>query len=184
MSALEKALMKNRSISVSIVILSATLLILDANAEDININKTDSAIEQEVGDTRYISNEDGTVVDVMLGLMWAANDNGKLIAWEDALEYCNRLKLGGYSDWRMPTLQELATLYVANKPNPNSPTEDCLGGYYIRKYFHITCCCLWAKEETGRRASYPFNTMETFWHHKSAFSGKRVLPVRKIKIGE
>ena len=31
--------------------------------------------------------------------------------WKDACEYCEKLKLGGFSDWRLPNLEELKLAY-------------------------------------------------------------------------
>jgi hypothetical protein len=58
---------------------------------------------------RFVDNSDGTVTDNKTGLMWVAKDNGVPINWHGATEYCKNLRVGGYTDWRMPTLVELAT---------------------------------------------------------------------------
>jgi hypothetical protein len=42
--------------------------------------------------------------------MWAAKDNGKDVNWHEATEYCRNLRLAGYSDWSLATLEELASL--------------------------------------------------------------------------
>ena len=31
--------------------------------------------------------------------------------WHDAMEYARNLKLGGFTDWRLPTIEELKELY-------------------------------------------------------------------------
>ena len=43
------------------------------------------------------------------GLMWARNGDisGKLMEWNDAMNWAKTLKYGGYSDWRLPTKREL-----------------------------------------------------------------------------
>lgn len=46
--------------------------------------------------------------------MWAARDNGADIAWGKAIKYCSNLRnlrLAGYSDWRLPTVDELGGIY-------------------------------------------------------------------------
>ena len=60
---------------------------------------------------RFVDHGDGTVTDTKTGLMWAAKDNGNLINWPNALSYCQNYTVGGHTDWRMPTLSELASLY-------------------------------------------------------------------------
>jgi hypothetical protein len=63
----------------------------------------------EVMDARYTDNGDGTVADNFLGLMWQQipSDSMNIAQAED---YSQTLSLGGYSDWRLPTKNELAML--------------------------------------------------------------------------
>ncbi len=50
--------------------------------------------------------------------MWAAKDNGKDVTWHKAVRYCRNLQLAGYSNWRLATLDELASLVVKSTPTP------------------------------------------------------------------
>jgi hypothetical protein len=52
----------------------------------------------------------GFWTDPSSGLMWAAKDNGKRVSWHKAMKYCRTLKLAGYSDWTLPTIDELESL--------------------------------------------------------------------------
>lgn len=52
----------------------------------------------------------GYWIDPNTRLMWAAKDNGKAVSWKDAAKYCYNLRLAGYSDWRLATLDELGSL--------------------------------------------------------------------------
>ena len=49
------------------------------------------------------------VTDHVTGLMWQDDADAANITktWEDAKAYCDALTLGGYSDWRLPTIEEL-----------------------------------------------------------------------------
>ncbi len=67
---------------------------------------------------RFIDNGDGTVADRSSGLVWQQADsyleNPKPLSWYDALEYVdqkNADKLGGHSDWRLPSMDELTELW-------------------------------------------------------------------------
>ena len=53
----------------------------------------------------------GTWVDPATHLMWTLKDNGEDINWTQASEYAKKLRLGGYDDWRLPTVEELEGLY-------------------------------------------------------------------------
>ncbi|MBK1829920.1 DUF1566 domain-containing protein [Verrucomicrobiaceae bacterium R5-34] len=58
----------------------------------------------------FTDNHDGTVTDANTGLMWQQVPSAKGFGWKEAIEYCNELKLGGYDDWRIPTLKELFSI--------------------------------------------------------------------------
>lgn len=60
----------------------------------------------------FSDNSDGTVTDKATNLMWQKEDNGEPVNWEAALAYCETLVLpsGGFDDWRLPNVKELASL--------------------------------------------------------------------------
>jgi hypothetical protein len=58
---------------------------------------------------RYRDNGDGTVSDVNTGLMWV-RARGETVTWDDAVAQASRCRVGGYDDWRMPTIKELYSL--------------------------------------------------------------------------
>lgn len=57
----------------------------------------------------YIKNADGTVQDTITGLMWEYN-MGQKMTLEEAQKKANESRLGGYSDWRVPTIKEVYSL--------------------------------------------------------------------------
>lgn len=60
----------------------------------------------------YTDNGDGTVSDNVTGLVWQ-QDPGDKMTWPEAvanLDAFNEAELGGYSDWRIPTIKELYSL--------------------------------------------------------------------------
>jgi hypothetical protein len=60
-----------------------------------------------------------TVLDRATGLVWQQEYvNDKL--WKDALLYCEGLNYGGYSDWRVPNVNELRGLVNYTKSSPAS----------------------------------------------------------------
>ena len=59
----------------------------------------------------YAGNREGTLIDPATGLTWARQDNGADVDWRDSTSYCADLRLGGYSNWRLPTIEEIAAMY-------------------------------------------------------------------------
>ncbi len=57
----------------------------------------------------YQDNEDGTITDLNTGLVWQSVPSGNM-GWAYAFDYAEGLDLGGYTDWRVPTIKELYSL--------------------------------------------------------------------------
>jgi len=136
----------------------------------------------EIGrDGRFIAYKNGTVLDTKTNLMWAATDNGKEINWEDAKSYCESYRGGGYTDWRMPTQDELAGLYDRRK----SRLVECHSSYPINiatELINITCFAPWATETSGTGATYfGFMDASKLWYGFAGEDIYRALPVRSMK---
>ncbi len=75
-------------------------------------------------DRRYIDNGEGIIKDSQTGLMWTKKDSyadtGNCMDWYASKTYVSRLSTGGYSDWRLPTVQELKGIYEKSKINKDS----------------------------------------------------------------
>lgn len=65
----------------------------------------------------YINNGNGTITDTVTGLMWQQVDGGEM-TFDKAVMYASDLVLGGFSDWRMPTVLELHSILHHDKNNP------------------------------------------------------------------
>jgi hypothetical protein len=59
--------------------------------------------------------------DPSTGLMWTIEDNGSDISWSNAMKYCQNLNVAGYSDWRLPTIDELQNIYDGSGFTPPTP---------------------------------------------------------------
>lgn len=63
-------------------------------------------------DLNFNYNGDMTVLINETGLMWQKSDDGVSRKWVDAGQYCLNLVMGGYADWRLPTLNEFETIVI------------------------------------------------------------------------
>lgn len=82
-------------------------------------------------------NTDRFTVDSMVirdndeGFAWAKNV-GPAMKWEQAAAFCKGQSLGGLGGWRVPTLNELSTLYF---PDHEEPTQEPCRGDPERSLF-------------------------------------------------
>jgi hypothetical protein len=44
-------------------------------------------------------------------LTWTIKDNGRDVNAGQAQDYCSALRIGGFSDWRLPSIEELEGLF-------------------------------------------------------------------------
>ncbi len=91
----------------------------------------------------YTDNGDGTVTDNVTGLMWQ-QDPGEKMTWEEAVENLETFELGGYTDWRLPTIKELYSLVQFTGETGRSSEEST--PYLDTDYFEFT----WG-DATGER---------------------------------
>ena len=71
-------------------------------------------------DPRFTDNGNDTITDNLTGLVWTKNANpaGNYMDWPSALDYVKTLNTGGYTDWRLPNVIELASLINYEEPIP------------------------------------------------------------------
>lgn len=61
-------------------------------------------------------------------LEWSSRSSNKMI-WQSAINYCQNLNEGGHSDWRLPNIDELRTLLIADRVSGRckvSESNNCL----------------------------------------------------------
>jgi hypothetical protein len=107
-----------------------------ANADQVSVAKTGQTTSYAAGDDgdlqkgvawpdpRFTDNSDGTVTDNLTGLMWAKDANAEgSKTWSSAVDYSNNLTLGNYSDWRLPNIKELLSLFDYSQLDPMLPID-------------------------------------------------------------
>lgn len=132
-----------------------------------------------------VAYDNGTVLDTSTNLMWTAKDNGSDIDWHGAKRYCESYRGGGYTDWRMPTPDELAGLYNKNKLRPATcaPHDN---NYLETELIDITCFWVWASEKRSflvwtDAAAFSFYDGLPHWYNPDHIVYYRALPVRSGK---
>jgi len=75
------------------------------------------------------------VLDRETGLVWEQSPSTSLFSWLNAQLHCNTLATGGRLGWRLPTIQELASLVDQNNPGgdylpPGHPFSIVLPAYW------------------------------------------------------
>jgi len=88
--------------------------------------------------------KDDVVIDEKTGLMWQRERADNTMNHANAIEYCENLSLGGYSDWRLPSISELKTLIVGCQSGTDAckVSDDCLSS----SCWSDSCYC---KEQQG-----------------------------------
>jgi len=93
------------------------------------------ANEEQQEKAPEINLQDLAWTDPSTGLMWTRMDNGINVNWKQADQYCGKMSVGGYSNWRLPTIDELNGIY---------DQKQNVGGYHIKGGIRLSNCCPWS----------------------------------------
>ena len=145
-----------------------------------------SAVTKDGGlarDGRFIAYANGTVLDTQTDLMWAARDDGKGLTEEDAKVYCENYNGGGHTDWRMPTIGELAGLSGTGRDERKSRCCPLCPGFNVSTCFELSCCSMWSSEAYKSKVfDFDFCFASKGIGEKSDKEDLRVIPVRFHKV--
>ena len=115
---------------------------------------------------QFQNNDQVTVLDLNTKLMWAAADNHQNLTWQEAVDYCESYRAGGYEDWRMPERAELSALFTAGIQTDG-------------KMISISGERIWATEDDDTKGSFcHFKRGGCSWGEKVMSITMRALPVR------
>ena len=82
------------------------------------INRTNKILKNSKKE--LVANPDIMIID---GKMWQKETVAEKMTWDEAMEYAKNLRLGGYDDWRLPTLKEFREVICScggiDQPNSN-----------------------------------------------------------------
>ena len=134
---------------------------------------------------RFTDNNDGTITDHQLGLMWATTDNIGDINWHQADKWIRftfpySLPIL-YENWRLPSLEELKSLYIKESKYSGYEAE-CGQQLKITPEIQLTCGFVWSADRQSITAQV-FNFSRGIYSsnrlvHKR---GYRALAVRDLK---
>jgi hypothetical protein len=87
---------------------------LEKHLVTLGISTTSVASEaNEIGrDGTFIAYDDGTILDIKTKIMWWWSSTEQVKSWSDTQFKSKNFRGGGYSDWRVPSTDELKTIYV------------------------------------------------------------------------
>ncbi|MEN8188976.1 MAG: DUF1566 domain-containing protein [Thermodesulfobacteriota bacterium] len=133
----------------------------------------------DLDDSRFNTLQNKMVMDEETGLMWATADNQENIDWNDAIDYCATFNGGGYRDWRLPTVEELAELYEAGIKLPEKKRHKIYFSDDKPLPIKISDRSLWASDTRGSAAAYCNASRGGCGYLEKAISiTLRALPVR------
>jgi hypothetical protein len=113
---------------------------------------------------KYIDNYDGTITDTETNLMWKRCSEGlegkncekgevKRYEWDDAVKRFKNVDYAGYSDWRMPTIDELKTLLYCSKGVNDVECHDGTDGN----------CNDGSEKPTINQQAFPNTQLDWYW---------------------
>ncbi|HQP31126.1 MAG TPA: DUF1566 domain-containing protein [Deltaproteobacteria bacterium] len=74
-------------------------------------------------DVRFVDNGDGTVTDILTGLMWLQDaDAITARSWTSAVSAAAAASAGDHHDWRLPNIRELISLLDMSRHDPCLPS--------------------------------------------------------------
>jgi hypothetical protein len=80
-------------------------------------------------------------------LTWTTRDSASSFSWDTANKYCNDLDWDGLSHWRMPTIDELASLYDPKRADYNK----------IREPIRLDSSWVWSSTKRGSNRAVVFS---------------------------
>jgi hypothetical protein len=146
-------------------------------------------LSQVMAGGRFLDNGDGTVTDHLLGVMWSKTDNQGDIDWKGAERWAKytfpySLPSEKREGWRLPTLEELKSLYVTDR-GYKGYESDC--GQRVKIVPEIRLSCGWAWSSGKRSITARVFNFERGYSYTDRLVKKkayRALAVRPLEAGK
>ncbi len=125
--------LRNTPISMGMSVDNVKAMLKEKNLFDSDWNNTGNGFYND-----FVLQKNGQVVyDRNSGLMWQQSGSDNFMTYENAKAWVEQLNFAGYSDWRLPTLEEAMSLMESKK---NSD------GLYIDSKFDKTQQWIWTSD--------------------------------------
>jgi len=117
--------------------LSLLFISLSLLAHDISIDSKAKYAKEKVKKMHEFVRDDtkSVVIDKNSIFMWQDDKSVKVVkkSLMDAKAYCYKLILGGFTNWRLPSIEELETIADSTKKSPaiNENFKNTISDYYI-----------------------------------------------------
>ncbi len=93
--------------------------------EELPENSDQSLVKQDDKPKRFVEKGRDVIFDNKTRLYWLKKDSwqdkGKFFNWHEAVEFADRKnlrKIGGFDDWRLPSVDEVSSLFDESCKNP------------------------------------------------------------------
>ena len=146
------------------------------------------SIESWSVDKRFMDNGDKTITDTKTGLMWMKEDSylhsGHWVNWFKSIQFIKQMNKEGFAneyDWRLPTIDQLTTLYEMDKMNSKVLGKGM--NIHIDPIFAKEGSgSIWSVDENGNHNAFGlvFNTGKRFNSSKNSTFRKAVRAVRYL----
>jgi hypothetical protein len=134
----------------------------------------------------YTDNGDGTITDNVTGLTWSQYQSERGMLWDEAKKYCKNLALGGYNDWRLPSLKELWSIrdFSSGWPYVDTTYFHFTGDGSQGRYQHTWSSNAYLVNTEDAAKNTVFATNDWTGHIKCFEGARYVRPVRGQAYGE
>jgi len=165
----------------------------DSSGTGINCIGTGQDAEKMAGSgwpyPRFINPANGLIVDNLTGLIWAKDTGtptvgscvGGTKTWQDALTYIQCLKFNrylGYSDWRLPNVNEINSLINVEEPSMASWLHS-IGFVNLSSAFYWSSTTYSGDHNTA----LVYYMGDPYWNYYPKYSKNYVMPVRGNSSG-
>lgn len=108
---------------------------------------------------KQLASGDEMVLDQETGFLWERRGSSREMTYDEAIQYCTNLKLGGFNNWRLPSIWDLASIGIETFYNLNFIDQKAhaarlkLTPYIYRGPFPSSPLYFWSVTEREKDAS-------------------------------